>query len=107
MRKTDRMGSKPKQAIIRKAKRCFAANFIFCVLWNLAIWIAVEGYGRLFHLSVDTVKFKATQFLATVCIAFVWYVACMEVVVNPYSRKISGKDYYDLVDEDDSEGHPL
>ncbi len=92
------MDSEDRAETINRARRVFWANFIFCCFWNSAIWIAVEGYGRLFFLSVDTVQFKAIQFLATVCIAFVWYVACMEVVVNPYSRKISGKDYYDLLE---------
>lgn len=85
--------------IVRKARIAFFSALGLVFLWNTAVFMAVDGYGMLFHINIYIPAFFVLRLVIMLIAAFLFFSFLAGFFVDPYVRKISGADsYFELME---------
>lgn len=85
--------------IVRKARTAYFAGLAATVPWNLAVFFAVDGYGRLFHIDIHITAFFVLRLVILVILAVLFISFITVFFVDPYVQRVSGAEsYHDLME---------
>lgn len=89
-----RTGIKADPKIVRKARIAFFSVLGLVFLWNTAVFLAVDGYGMLFHINIHIPAFFVLRVVIMLMAAILFFSFLTVFIFDPYVRRISGADSY-------------